>query len=1171
MTIAAVTLDDKYERESGRVFMTGLQALVRLPMLQRQRDVAAGLNTAGFISGYRGSPVGGYDAALWSAARFLSRSHIKFQPGLNEDLALTAVWGTQQINLWPGAKYDGVFGIWYGKGPGVDRSGDAIKHLNYDGTAQYGGVLLVAGDDHGAKSSTLPHQSEPAFMAAAVPIFHPAGVQEYLDLGLHGFAMSRFSGCAVGFKAVGETVESSASVSIDPNAVQIAKQIDFDMPGDGLNLRYPDDIMVKESRLLNFKLPAAQAYVRANGLDKLIFDTPRPRLGIVTTGKSCLDVRQAFDELGLTAEMAADMGIRVYKVAMTWPLEPQGALEFAKGLEEIVVIEEKRPILEDQLRSLLYGQANAPRIVGKKDENHRPLLPEIGELTPGLVAQTIVGRLKSFSDMPDFDQRLARIEQIETGAKGAPPTILRTPYFCSGCPHNTSTKVPEGSRSMAGIGCHGMALWMPDRNTQTITHMGAEGVNWIGQAPFCKTEHVFQNLGDGTYYHSGLLALRAAVDAGVNITYKILFNDAVAMTGGQPVVNSQDGKLTPDEISRQVHAEGVSRIALVTDEPDKYPIGTNWAPGTSIHHRDELDKVQRELRATPGCSVLIYDQTCAAEKRRRRKRGLFPDPQKRAFINDLVCEACGDCSVKSNCVSVQPKETEWGRKRQIDQSNCNKDYSCVNGFCPSFVTVHGGAVRKARKPQGIGEAGGKWDDLFAALPSPALPSSAEPYGILITGIGGTGVVTVSALLGMAAHLEGKGVSALDMAGLAQKNGAVTSHIRIADAPEDLHAVRIATGGSKLILGCDIVVAAGEAVLSTVNEGVTGAVINSHVVPTAQFLADQDMEMAGDGLVKQLREAVGDDFSHFINATKIATALLGDSIAANLFLLGVAFQKGYLPLSLEAIEGAIEINGVAVEANKQAFAWGRLAAHEPATVEGIAAPLMPQVQGGGEDQTLEQKIARRVEFLTAYQDAAYAARYSRLVDQAKIAERDKAPGLDGLVEAVALNFFRLMAYKDEYEVARLYTDGRFMEQVNQQFEGDFSLRLHMAPPLIARRDPDSGELQKREFGPWMLKVLPLLARLRGLRGTAWDIFGRTAERRMERQLIADYEATMAEVMAALNHDNFAMAVRIAEVPDRIRGFGHVKEKALALAKRAEAEMLELYRAPAEQPTAAERVS
>ncbi|MDP6691325.1 MAG: indolepyruvate ferredoxin oxidoreductase family protein [Alphaproteobacteria bacterium] len=1166
MTIAAVTLDDKYEQESGRVFMTGMQALVRLPMLQRQRDVAAGLNTAGFISGYRGSPLGGYDAALWSAQRFLARSHITFRPGLNEDLALTAVWGSQQVNLWPGGKYDGVFGIWYGKGPGVDRSGDAIKHLNYDGTAPHGGVLLIAGDDHGAKSSTLPHQSEPAFMASGVPIFHPAGVQEYLDLGLHGFAMSRYSGCAVGFKAVGETVESSASVSIDPEAVQIAKTIDFEMPDDGLSLRYPDDIMVKESRLLNLKLPAAQAYVRANGLDRMIFDTPKPRLGIITTGKAYLDVRQAFDELGLTAEMAADMGIRLYKVAMTWPLEPQGAMEFAKGLEEIVVVEEKRPILEDQLRSLLYGRDSAPRIVGKKDEENRVLLPEIGELTPGMVAQSVVGRIKKFSDMPDFDQRLARIEQIETGARGSPPTILRTPYFCSGCPHNSSTKVPAGSRSMAGIGCHGMALWMPDRNTQTITHMGAEGVNWIGQVPFCKTEHVFQNLGDGTYYHSGLLAIRAAVDAGVNITYKILFNDAVAMTGGQPVVNVGDGKLTPDEISRQVHAEGVSKIAVVTDEPDKYPTGINWGSGVSVHHRDDLDQVQRDLRATPGCSVLIYDQTCAAEKRRRRKRGLFPDPAKRAFINDLVCEACGDCSVASNCVSVLPKETEWGRKRQIDQSNCNKDFSCVNGFCPSFVTIHGGSLRKADKPRGAD--GGQWDDLFAGLPMPTLPSAAEPYGVLITGIGGTGVVTVSALLGMAAHLDGKGVSALDMAGLAQKNGAVTSHVRIADAPEDLHAVRIATGGSKLILGCDIVVAASEAVLSTVNEGVTGAVINSHVVPTAQFLADQDMEMAGEGLIGQLRDAVGDDFSHFFNATRLATALMGDSIAANLFLLGAAFQKGYLPLSLEAIEGAIEINGVAVEANKQSFAWGRLAAHDPGAVDDIAAPLMPQREAEAEAPGLEQKIARRVEFLTGYQDAAYAARYRALADRAVTAEAEKAAGLEGLGEAVALNFFRLMAYKDEYEVARLYSDGRFMAQVEQQFEGEFELHLHMAPPMIAKRDPVSGELQKREFGPWMLKLMPWLARMRGLRGGTWDIFGRTEERRLERQLIADYESTMAEVLAALNHDNHAMATRIAEVPDRIRGFGHIKERAIAKAKETEAEMLEYYRAPAERTSAAE---
>ena len=1166
MSIAAVTLDDKYEREQGRVFLTGMQALVRLPMLQRQRDVAAGLNTAGFISGYRGSPLGGYDAALWSAQRFLSRSHIKFQPGLNEDLALTAVWGTQQINLWPGAKYDGVFGIWYGKGPGVDRSGDAIKHLNYDGTAKHGGVLLIAGDDHGAKSSTLPHQSEPAFIAAGVPVFHPAGVQEYLDLGLHGFAMSRFSGCAVGFKAVGETVESTASVTIDPNAVQIAKTVDFDMPGGGLNLRYPDVFMEKESRLLEHKLPAAQAYVRANGLDKVIFDSAKPRLGIVTTGKAYLDVRQAFDELGLTMEMAADMGIRLYKVAMTWPLEPQGALEFAEGLEEILVIEEKRPILEDQLRVLLYGRPGAPRrIMGKRDENGQVLLPEIGELTPGMVAQSIVGRLKTYSDMPDFDQRLARIEQIETGAKGSPPTILRTPYFCSGCPHNTSTKTPDGSRSMAGIGCHGMSLWMPERNTQTITHMGAEGVNWIGQAPFCKTEHVFQNLGDGTYYHSGLLAIRAAVDAGVNITYKILFNDAVAMTGGQPVVNAEDSKLTPDEISRQVHAEGVTAVVLVTDEPDKYRIGTNWAPGVTIHHRDDLDSVQKTLRTTPGCTVLIYDQTCAAEKRRRRKRGLYPDPPKRAFINDLVCEACGDCSVASNCVSVQPKETEWGRKRQIDQSNCNKDFSCVNGFCPSFVTVHGGNLRKAQKPSGTD---GNWDELFANLPDPTLPSSAEPYGILITGIGGTGVVTISALLGMAAHLMGKGVSALDMAGLAQKNGAVTSHIRISDQPEDLHAVRIATGGSKLILGCDIVVAAGADVLSTINEGVTGAVINSHVVPTAQFLADQDMEMSGDGLVKRLQDAVGEDFAHFTNATKTATALLGDSIATNMFLLGTAYQHGYLPLSLEAIDGAIELNGVAVTANKQAFAWGRLAAHDPAAVETIAAPLMPQQAVKREAMSLDQQIARRVEYLTDHSNAAYGDRYRTLVEITRTAEQAKAAGLDGLTQAVALNFFRLMAYKDEYEVARLYTDGRFMEQINQQFEGEFELRLNMAPPLIAQRDANTGHLQKREFGPWMLKLMPLLARMKGLRGGPLDLFGRTAERRMERQLITDYENTIAEVLAGLNHDNHAMAATIAEVPDRIRGFGHVKEKALARAKKAEAEMLELFRAPSTRTTAAE---
>jgi len=1163
MKLAKVTLDDKYEQADGRVYLTGLQALVRLPMLQRQRDASAGLNTGGFISGYRGSPLGGYDASLWAASRFLKRNNIEFKPGLNEDQAATAVWGSQQVNLWPGAKFDGVFGIWYGKGPGVDRSGDVIKHMNYDGSSKHGGVLLLAGDDHGAKSSTLPHQSEQAFIAANIPVINPAGVQEYLDLGLFGFALSRYSGCLIGFKAVGDTVESSASVSIDPHRVKITDMIDFDMPDGGLNIRYPDPPMDKENRLVLHKLPAAQAFVRANGLDKIVIEPSRPRFGIVTSGKSYLDVRQAFDELGLTDEMAADLGIRLYKVAMTWPLEPQGAIEFAKGLESVLVVEEKRPIIEDQLKKLLYGVDGAPkRILGKQDEGGRPLLPEHGELTPGMIAGVLAGRIKQFKELPEFEQRLARIEQIQATAVGAPPKLLRTPYFCSGCPHNTSTRIPDGSRAMAGIGCHGMAIWMQDRRTETITHMGGEGVNWIGQAPFTSTDHVFQNLGDGTYYHSGLLAIRAAIDAGVNITYKVLYNDAVAMTGGQPV--QPQGQITPADISRQVSAEGAKRVVVVTDEPEKYPIGTNWAAGTSIHHRDDLDKVQRELREIPGVTVLIYDQTCAAEKRRRRKRGTFPDPQRRAFINDLVCEGCGDCSVKSNCVSVQPLETEWGRKRQIDQSNCNKDFSCLNGFCPSFVTVEGGAVRKARV-SGVGAAS---DDKFRDLPMPTIPSAAEPYGILVTGIGGTGVVTIGALLGMASHVEGKGVSVLDIAGLAQKNGAVTSHIRIADDPEDLHAVRITTGGTKLLLGCDIVVATGPDALATINQGVTGAVVNSYVVPTASFIADQNLDFAGGEMIDRLRDSAGDDHAHFVDATRLATALMGDSIAANLFMMGYAFQKGLVPLSFDALMQAIEINGIAVEANKRAFSWGRLAAHDLDQVLAVAEPLMRKPEVTALEQTFDQVVERRVAFLTDYQDVAYAARYRAVVDAAAAAERDRAAGMDGFAGAVARNMFKLMAYKDEYEVARLYTSGEFLDKVNRQFEGDFRLRFHLAPPLIAQRDAVTGELQKREYGPWMLKVFGLLARLRGLRGSRLDVFGYTEERRMERRLIDEYEATVRQVSAELNHDNHPLAVQLAELPDRMRGFGHIKERNVQQAKAAEAELLDAFRSPPSQATAAE---
>ncbi len=785
MTLAAVTLDDKYTLDRGRIYLTGIQALVRLPMMQRQRDAAAGLNTAGFISGYRGSPLSGLDQNLWHAKRFLEQNHIHFLPGINEDLAATAAWGSQQTNLFPDAKYDGVFALWYGKGPGVDRTGDVFKHANATGTARHGGVLVLAGDDHAAKSSTLPHQSEYGFIDASIPVLNPAGVQDILDLGLYGWAMSRFSGCWVAFKAIAETADSSASVLIDPARVDIVTPADFALPPGGLNIRWPDyNALEIERRLRQWKLPAVQAFARANRLDRVTLDSPRARLGIAATGKSYLDLRQALADLGIDDALAAAIGLRLYKVALTWPLEPEGISRFAAGLEEILVVEEKRPVIEQQLKDVLYGSDARPRIVGKEDERGAPLLSSTGELDPMQVARVVAQRIARFHSSPRIADRLAYLAAKERQLAGAKAPLERIPYFCSGCPHNTSTRVPEGSRATAGIGCHYMAIWM-DRDTATYTQMGGEGVPWLGQAPFTNTPHIFANLGDGTYYHSGSLAIRAAVAAGANITYKILYNDAVAMTGGQPI----EGQLTVPQITQQLAAEGVKRIVVVSDEPGKYPVDAGFAPGVETFHRERLDAVQRDLRDTPGVSVLVYDQTCAAEKRRRRKRGRFPDPQKRVFINDLVCEGCGDCSRTSNCLSVVPVETEFGRKRAIDQSSCNKDYSCVEGFCPSFVTVHGGALRRHHEA--------KDSDEIPPLPAPALPALAEPYNILVAGVGGTGVVTIGALLGMAAHLEGKGCSILDMTGLAQKGGAVLSHIRIAGAPGDIHAVRITTGSAHL--------------------------------------------------------------------------------------------------------------------------------------------------------------------------------------------------------------------------------------------------------------------------------------------------------------------------------------------------------------------------------------
>ena len=1182
MKHSAVSLEDKYTLDSGRVYITGIQALVRLPMMQRRRDLAAGLDTAGYISGYRGSPLGGFDNALVQARPLLDEHHVRFHPGLNEDLAATAVWGSQHTEIFPGAKYDGVFAIWYGKGPGVDRSGDVLKHGNFAGAGRKGGVLCIAGDDHGAKSSSMPHQSEQAFVAALMPVLNPSSVQEYLDLGLFGFAASRFSGCWMGFKAVSDTVESSASVLVDPHRLRFAEPADFELPEGGLNIDVEYQPIPYEQRLLEQKLPALLAFARANPVDRVVVAAPRPRIGIVTAGKAYLDLRQALDDLGIDEETAAEIGLSVYKLALTWPIEPEGIIRFAAGLDELIVVEEKRGFIEDQLTRLFYNREDAPaRIVGKRDESGKPLIPERGELSAAIVARALAARLRRPGAPGAEDeelgrrlvQRLARVDQIAEQAGKAAAILSRSPYFCSGCPHNTSTRVPDGSRAMAGIGCHGMAMFHPGRRTYYATHMGGEGVNWIGHAPFTTENHLFANLGDGTYDHSGILAVRAAVAAGVNITYKILYNDAVAMTGGQPL----GGEVRVDAIARQMVAEGAEKVVVVSDEPEKYPAG--YLPrGVPAHHRDDLDRVQRELRDTPGVTVLVYDQTCAAEKRRRRKRGLMADPPRRAFINHLVCEGCGDCSAVSNCVSVQPLETRLGRKRRIDQSNCNKDFSCVKGFCPSFVTVHGGEVRKATGPGagttaggggGNGSGGpGDGPDPFADLPAPEVPGCGEPWGILVTGIGGTGVITIGALLGMAAHVEGKGVTVLDSTGLSQKNGAVASHVRIAERAEDLHATRIGAGAVRLLLGCDMVTAAAPESLATIDQGTSRAVVNGDVTPPAAFVIDNTIDLGSRLMARQIQDVAGREMVDFVEATTLATALLGDSIATNLFMVGFAYQKGLVPLAAESIEAAIRLNAVAVEANRQAFGWGRLAAHDPKRVWKVARPLMvAKAEGEGEDgedgapETLDAIVEHRAAFLREYQDEAWAERYRRLVERVRAAEAERTPGRGGLAETVARNLFRLMSYKDEYEVARLYTSGEFEAGLRRQFEGDFRLRFHLAPPLLARRDPETGELRKREYGGWMLGAFRVLARMRRLRGTRLDLFGRTAERRMERRLIEEYRETVGEILDRLAPANHEAAAALASVPEGIKGFGHVKERSVEAARRRAARLEAEFRAGA----------
>jgi len=1150
MALNHVTLDDKYDLTKSRIFVTGFQAIVRLCLMQKERDRRAGLNTAGYVTGYRGSPLGTLDLQFIRAQRALDKYDVRFQAGVNEDIAATAIWGSQQAELRGEGKFDGVFGLWYGKGPGVDRTGDVFRHANFAGTSKHGGVLALMGDDHTAESSTTAHQSEYHFIDVMIPILNPAGVQEILDYGLYGWAMSRFCGSWVALKSMHETVESTAVIDGSLERVNIVMPQDFAMPEGGLNIRLRDTVLGQEARLHDYKRDAMLAFVRANKLNKYITSGGRrPKIGIITVGKSYLDVRQALDELGIDEVKCNDLGIRLYKIGCPWPISRDDLKQFADGLELIIVVEEKRSLIEVQVREELYGTANQPVCIGKKDERGNWLFPVKGALDPNEVAICIGERiLQRVGPNDAIAARVAALKEAQRILAETQDVAVRIPYFCSGCPHNSSTVVPEGMRAYAGIGCHYMAQWM-DRSTLGFTQMGGEGANWIGEAPFSKRPHVFQNLGDGTYNHSGYMAIRGAIASGVNITYKILFNDAVAMTGGQ----ANDGGLTVPQIARQVAAEGAKHVVVVTDEPWKYSKQEDWPRGLTIHHRDELITVQQELAKIQGVTVLIYDQTCAAEKRRRRKRGLFPDPDKRVVINELVCEGCGDCGVKSNCVSVQPLETEWGRKRTIDQSSCNKDFSCVKGFCPSFVTVHGGKLK-----QGTGVAA---THDTVPLPQPTLPAIGQTYDIIVTGVGGTGIVTIGGILGMAAHLEGKGVGVLDMAGLAQKGGAVYSHMRIAERPEDIHAIRIAAGGADLVLGGDMVVAGNKKVLAAVKHGKTEMVINLAEFLPGDFTRNADFSLPTERLKRAILADAGRDKTHFIDATRAATALFGASVGANIFLVGYAYQLGAIPLAAASIERAIELNGEAVDMNKAAFEWGRRAVVEPAVVEALVKPA-PEATSDARtlSQSFDEVVARRVAFLTAYQNAAYAARYRRLVEKAQAAEAARTPGKTGLADAVARYLFKLMAYKDEYEVARLYSDGAFVKQVNSELGGEhLRFRVHLAPPLLARRDQATGEPKKMTFGPWIFPLFALLAKFKVLRGTAFDPFGYSTERKTERALVSDYEALLDEVLAKLDAGNHHIAVGLAAIPEKIRGFGHVKMRHLKAAKADEAVLLDQFRA------------
>ena len=1146
-------LTDKYELEDGLAYMSGLQALVRIPMAQKQRDIAAGLNTAGFISGYRGSPLGGYDMELTRAKKYLDAQDIKFLPGVNEDMAATAVWGTQQTHLIPGtnSNYDGVFGMWYGKAPGVDRSGDVIRHASAYGTAPHGGVLAIVGDDHGCKSSTLPCQSDHVLYAYMVPQLYPASILEFVEYGLLGIAMSRYSGCWTAFKVTSETVETSGTIDLsrENREIIIPGPDDFEMPPGGLNIRLNDTPRDVDWRLQNYKLFACHTFARKNNIDRIVMDSEKPRFGIITAGKSYGDVRQALIELGITDDVAKKIGLRLYKVGMTWPLEPRGVQEFVEGLEEILIVEEKRELIEYQLKQQIFnwGAKRRPVVVGKYDQIGDRLLPLHNDQTVGQVAHVIAKRIQHFYDSEQVQKALRFYSDYEEEMKSYTPPSLRKPYYCAGCPHNTSTKVPDDSFAMVGIGCHYMVQWM-DRNSSLCTQMGGEGVPWIGSAPYVDRKHIFANLGDGTYFHSGTLAIRAAVAAKVNITYKILYNDAVAMTGGQLV----DGEMPVYRVAQQVMAEGVKKCWILSEQPENYKGGKEIPHNVPVLHRDWLDKIMKEARETEGTTIIIYDQTCAAEKRRRRKRGLYPDPPKRVMINKSVCEGCGDCSEQSNCMAVQPVETEYGRKRKVNQSMCNKDFSCLKGFCPSFVTVHGGELRKTKSDSA--------DDIFAELPEVKPQKLDGAYNIMVSGIGGTGVLTVGSLMGMASHLEEKFSRNLDAVGLAQKGGEVLSHVRISPNQKELRTGHIITGGSDLLLACDMVAAIGKNAYETLNPNRTKAVINTNNTPVADFITNNSVDFHDAQIRSKITERTLKGEQYFVPGTHYATVLLGNEIATNIFMVGFAWQHGLIPLHIESIHRAIELNGVAIDMNKRAFNFGRLAAHDPEKIAQMVNDIAGEKPDDNISETLDEIIQKRAEYLIAYQNKSYAQKYVDMVQKVRITESGLVANSTILTEAVARYYHKLLAYKDEYEVARLFTNGEFMKDVRNTFTGKYKLEFNLAPPIFSREDPATGRPKKRQYGAWMFHGFKLLAKMKSLRGTPLDIFGYTQERKTERALIKQYEQSIYKVLDILTAQNIGTCQMLLSLPAEIKGFGPVKEKNIELTRKKEEYILARLKNP-----------